>query len=131
MKIYRRPRGHLQPWLINFGACVFLQTIMRDVAHDANNLTPRLAVVFEAQPPSKRGVYVAAEMNADKLVVHQNYRRRIVSVPLAQHAPSEKRNAKGLAEIFVNEVRERHCPLDRICRLGPTFEPITDLVFPA
>ena len=22
MKIYRRPRTHLQPWLINFGACV-------------------------------------------------------------------------------------------------------------
>src|SRR5215470_7206849 len=131
MKIYRRPRGHLQPWLINFGACVFLQTIMRNVAHHANNLTPRLAVVFKAQPSSKRGVYVAAEMNADKFVVHQNYRRRIVRVSLAQHAASEKRNAERLAKIFVNEVQERHWPLHLGRWFGLTFEPITDLVFPA
>ena len=67
---------------------------MRDVAHYADDLAPRLVLAFEAQPSSKRGVYVAAEMNADKFIVHQNYRRRIVRVSLAQHAPSEKRNAK-------------------------------------
>ena len=76
-------------------------------------------------------MYVAAKMNADKLIVHQNYRRRIVRVSLAQHAPSEKRNAKRLAEIFVNEVRERHWPLQLGRWLRLTFEPITHLVFTA
>src|SRR5262245_11698425 len=131
MKTYRRSRTHLQPWLVDFGARVFLQTVMRNVAHDADDLAPRLAFTFEAQPSSKRGVYVAAEMNADKLIVHQDYRRRIAGVSLGQHTPSEKRNAKRLAEIFVNEVRERHWPLQLACWFEQTFKPITELVLPA
>src|SRR5205809_233218 len=58
MKTYRWSGTHLQPWLINFGACVFLQAVMRNMPHDADDLAPRLVVAFETQPPPKRGVYV-------------------------------------------------------------------------
>ena len=44
--IHRLP--HLQPRPVNFAAGVFLQTVMRGVAHDSDDLAPRFVGAFKA-----------------------------------------------------------------------------------
>src|SRR5439155_685613 len=71
--------NNCSPWPVNFAASVFLQAVMRNVAHDDNNLAPRLVIAFEPQPSPERRADVAAELNAHKFILHQNHFRRNVN----------------------------------------------------
>src|SRR5262245_21399564 len=108
---------YLQPWPVNFDASMFLQPVMRNVAHHADNLAPRLIFALEAQPSPKRRVHVTPEMIAHKLIVDHDHRRRVERVSFGQHMSRQKRNAERTAATFIDEQGECHRPLDRIRRL--------------
>ena len=104
---------------------------MRDVPYHAYNLTPRLVVSLEAQPSPERRMQISPEMDAHKLIVYQDHRRRIGPVCFAHHSSGKKRNGKRAAKIFVNVVRERYGPLQLVRGLGLAFDPITLFVLAA